>query len=92
MARELKQKKRIEFSLLAPDAQTVALVADFTAWEQNAANLKKQKNGRWKTTVHLEPGTYQYRYLVDGRWQDDPECVQRVVNPFGGENCVKVVD
>jgi hypothetical protein len=25
---------------------------------------------------------------VDGEWRDDPNCTERVPNPFGSENCV----
>jgi 1,4-alpha-glucan branching enzyme len=92
MAKGKTQKKRVEFSLLAPDAQTVALAGDFTGWEQNPVNLAKMKTGRWKTTVALDAGTYRYRFLVNGQWQDDPECTARVANPFGGEDCVKTVE
>ena len=68
------------------------LAGDFTGWEQNPAPLKKQKSGLWKTTVPLEPGSHEYRFVVDGEWRDDPECFMRVKNPFGVENCVRMVD
>ena len=38
----------------------------------------------------LEPGTYEYRYLVDGDWTNAPEA-EEVENPFGGKNCVERV-
>jgi len=42
----------------------------------------------WKKTISLPPGRYEYRLLVDGQWQDDPQCPLRQPNQFGGENCV----
>jgi len=36
----------------------------------------------------LTPGRYEYRFLVDGQWRNDPECAECVANPFGSENCV----
>ncbi len=84
-------KKRQTFSLEQPEAATVQLVGDFSDWDKNPINLKKQKNGLWKTTVSLEPGTYQYRFMVDGRWRDDPACPARVPNPYGEMNCVREV-
>jgi hypothetical protein len=45
----------------------------------------------WSKTLSLDPGSYQYRLLVDGQWQDDPQCLQRVPNTYGTENCVRVV-
>src|SRR3954453_18575346 len=66
-ARGSKTKKET-FSFNDAEAQSVSLVGDFTDWEQNAIPLKKGKNGAWKATVSLEPGVYEYRFLVDGEW------------------------
>ena len=68
------------------------LAADFTGWESSPLSLKKLKSGLWKTTVALAAGTYQYRFLVDGQWRDDPTCAARVPNPFGEENCVRLIE
>ena len=87
-----QKKKKESFSYLAPEAQNVMLAGDFTSWQQNPVPLKKQKSGTWKTTVSLEPGAHEYRFLVDGEWRDDPGCSMRVKNPFGVENCVRVVE
>lgn len=86
MAKIFKQKTT--FSLFAPDAQSVQLAGDFTSWEQSPVTLRKQPDGVWKTTVKLPPGTYEYRLLVDGQWQDDPQCPTRIPNPFGTQNCL----
>ncbi len=80
------------FSFTAPEAQTVQLAGDFTDWELSPLSLKKLKNGLWKTTVALEVGSYQYRFLVDGQWRDDPDCAARVPNSFGAENCVRQIE
>ena len=84
-------RKRVAFTLFEPQAQDVSLVGDFTSWEGEPLNLKKQKSGVWKATVSLSPGTYEYRYLVDGQWRDDPECQDRRWNSFGSQNCVRTV-
>ena len=79
------------FSFNDPMAMSVMLVGDFTHWQQNPISLKRQPNGRWQTTVTLAPGTYHYRFLVDGEWRDDPECTLHVPNPYGAQNAVLVV-
>ncbi len=84
-------KKRIAFTLQQPDASTVLLAGDFSQWTDKAIPLKRAQDGLWKATVSLEPGRYEYRFLVDGQWQDDPNCQARVQNAFGGENCVREV-
>jgi 1,4-alpha-glucan branching enzyme len=54
--------------------------------------MKKDKKGIWKATVSLAPGRYQYRFLIDGRWENDPACSDFVSNDFGTTNCVRIVD
>ena len=79
------------FAISAPDASVVQLVGDFTQWQQSPINLHKGMDGVWRTTVDLEPGTHHYRFLVDGQWHDDPECVLRAPNPYGGVNMTRRV-
>jgi 1,4-alpha-glucan branching enzyme len=89
-ARASKTKKET-FSYTDANAQTVSLVGDFTDWERSAIPMKKGKNGTWKATVTLSPGAYEYRFLVDGEWQNDQECPNRRQNGFGAENCIREV-
>ena len=79
------------FSFNAPAAMSVMLVGDFTHWQEKPISLKQERNGVWKTTVPLAPGTYHYRFLVDGEWRDDPECTLRVPNPYGAQDSVRMV-
>jgi 1,4-alpha-glucan branching enzyme len=79
------------FSFTAPAARSVQLVGDFTHWQERPINLHKAPNGIWRTTVELEPGAHHYRFLVDGQWQDDPECALHVPNPFGSRDAVRQV-
>lgn len=72
-------------------AKEVLLAGDFSEWAEAAISLHKGPKDEWRTTLELEPGEYQYRLLVDGEWQNDPQAVKRVSNAFGSENCVFVV-
>ena len=89
MAKDLSKKET--FQIIEPDAEEVYLVGDFTDWQRSPILLKRQNDGIWKTTVPLQPGEYQYRFLVDGEWRDDAKCGTRAPNPFGGQNCVRTV-
>ena len=91
-SKQMAAKQKVTFSYVAPAAQSVMLAGDFTGWKQAPISLKKDKNGVWKKTVSLPPGKYEYRLLVDGQWQDDPQCPTRQPNQFGGQNCVCIVD
>jgi len=79
------------FSFKAPGAASVMLVGDFTHWQKNPINLRKEPDGIWRVTIPLAPGEHHYRFLVDGEWRDDPECPVRVPNPFGSQDSVAVV-
>jgi 1,4-alpha-glucan branching enzyme len=81
-------KRKVTFSCVAPAAQTVLLAGCFTNWDQEPIKLNRQKSGLWKTTISLASGTYRYRFLVDGEWQDDPARNQRESNSYGTQNCV----
>ncbi len=83
--------KRITFKLIAPDAQCVLLAGDFNSWDPEMHPLKKSSKGLWKKMVSLSPGRYEYRFVVDGQWQNDPECPTCSPNPFGGNNCVIIL-
>jgi 1,4-alpha-glucan branching enzyme len=86
------QTKNIQFEFLAPAAQAVYLAGNFNNWDANAHPMKKDKNGIWKTALSLKPGRYEYRFLVDGNWENDPSCCDCVPNEFGSRNCVRIVE
>ena len=60
--------------------QSVHVVGDFNEWSKTANRLHdKDGDGIWETTISLEPGEYQYRFLInDLIWIKDPE------NPLWG--------
>lgn len=77
--------------LSAPAAANVALAGDFTTWELNPKPMKKSKDGCWKVTMNLAPGRYEYKFIVDGQWVEDPTAPERALDPYGGFNSVQVV-
>ena len=86
------QVRKTEFSLSAPQAQSVFLAGNFNQWDPSSHPLKKDKKGIWKTLLALNPGQYEYRFFVDGEWQNDPNCSSFVENPFGTSNSSKIVE
>ena len=83
--------KNVGFTLFAPEAQAASLAGDFNGWDVNSLPLKKDRQGTWEASVDLQPGRYEYRFWVNGEWHDDPHAQERVSNPFGGYNSIKVV-
>jgi len=80
------QKGRITFKLQAPGAKEAILVGDFNSWDVKKHKMKRDNKGRWSKIVTLTPGRYEYKFLVDGEWQNDPENEQVVPNSFGTLN------
>jgi len=73
-------RQKVTFLFRAPVAQSVLIVGDFTDWQANPLEMTKQKDGTWKKVVSLPAGRYEYKLLVDGNWEDDPECPIRQPN------------
>jgi len=91
ISKEKTKKRRVIFSLEAADAQKVILGGDFNQWNANAHPMKKDESGVWKRVLMLEPGRYEYKFLVDGQWRNDPNNDQTCANCFGTHNNVLVI-
>jgi len=81
--------KTVRFSLNAPGAREVMLAGDFTDWGAQARKMRcvTRKSGTFAARVELAPGTYEYKFIVDGEWVEDPKA-ESVANPFGTNNSV----
>ena len=86
-----KGTAKVLFEFYAPEAQKVQVAGSFNEWNPSKTPLKKERDGKWKATLELPPGRYEYRYWVDGDWQNDQRPVECAPNPFGSWNCILVV-
>jgi 5'-AMP-activated protein kinase regulatory beta subunit len=85
-------QKRICLEVYAPEAQLVFVAGSFNGWQPSAMPLHKQAGDRWVVELMLDPGKYEYRFVVDGEWTDDPLSSAYVSNPFDGLNSVLLVE
>lgn len=85
-------ERKVTFEFPALEAREVSLAGDFNGWDIHATLMKKDKKGIWKATVPLPAGRYEYRFLADGKWENDPACSSCVPNMHGSRNCVRMVD
>ncbi len=76
-------------------ASDVRIAGDFNGWipDKGVRSLieTEGQNRVWTKILQLPPGTYQYRYVVDGQWREDPDNPQVVSSTSGGRNSVLVV-
>jgi len=77
------------FVTLYPRADQVFIAGDFNGWQPEHTPMQKVGNsGVWQTKIQLPQGTYRYRLVVDGQWQQDPYNEHTEPNPFGDLNSV----
>lgn len=76
-------------------ARDVRIAGDFNGWVPDRgvlSHIDSDGGARtWTKILALEPGTYEYRYVVDGEWQPDPENPDAVLGPGGARHSVLVV-
>ena len=58
------------FKYTGPDARTVGVAGEFSNWSE--LPMVKDDSGTWSRTVHLKPGYYGYKFIVNGEWVLDP--------------------
>ena len=77
------------FSFYAPNASVVYLAGEFNNWAPTKDAMKKSADGMWTIEYPLKPGTYQYKFVVDGKdWKYDPKNPEKVDDNYGGFNSV----
>jgi chromosome partitioning protein len=79
------------FKIEAPRARRVAVMGDFNSWGEPIDLNDDDDDGVWTAIARLDPGTYQYKFMVDDIWQPDPGNPIEVDDAHGGRNSIVVV-
>ena len=82
------EEQEIAFTYCAPTAKVVQVAGTFNDWRPEVNPLEHKGSGEWAARLMLKSGQYEYRFVVDGVWADDPQAQQRSSNPHGGLNSV----
>jgi anti-sigma factor RsiW len=70
-------------------AKTVHVAGDFNAWNPERTPLEQVSDDAWAVTLALQPGRYEYMFVVDGRqWIVDPFATEQNDDGFGSRNAV----
>jgi len=75
-------------------AEKVSVAGSFNGWDKNANPMIKE-NGLWTLVLILNPGEYQYKFVVTENgneyWVNDPSNSNVVDDGYGGKNSKLVV-
>jgi hypothetical protein len=79
----------VRLIVLQPDAMTVEIAGDFNGWDPRRTPLEQLSGGAWSVTIPLQPGRYEYMFVVDGHeWVGDPLAAEQNDDGFGSRNAV----
>jgi chromosome partitioning protein len=79
----LPRLSEVVLSVFAPEAKEVYVAGDFNNWITDNKSLMERHNGNWIKKINLRNGTYHYRFVIDGKWSEDPENSHKEINPYG---------
>ncbi len=83
MKEQLPKFTAVVVSLSAPQAKEVYIAGDFNNWKLDENSRMQTLNGTWRKTINLKSGRYHYRFVIDGKWVDDPNNPNKEMNPYG---------
>lgn len=88
-----QSRSGVLFSVKLPGVHDVKLAGDFNGWvpDRNVLSLKED-GGIWRKFVFLAPGSYQYKFVIDDEWREDPHNGLSVRDSLGGQSSVVVVE
>ena len=76
---------KVTFSVEAKEANAASVVGDFNNWNPSEGELSKLKNGTFKGVFDLpKDASYEFKYLVDGAYINEPEADSFKWNDFAG--------
>ena len=82
----------VVFTIHGEKGRAVYLAGEFNNWDPTAKKMAyKARSGVYTAKIKLAPGSYQYKFVIDGTWCADPENVNAVPNGHGTFNSVVTV-
>ena len=83
----------VSLSFTGRSPEEVLLAGDFNGWVPDAGvQLERESQGRWRKVVNVGPGTYQYKFILNGQWVSDPRNPHQIANTLGGRNSLIRID
>jgi len=75
---------------LKTDANRVVLTGDFLNWSEKGIVMTREGDV-FRAKVKVLPGIHQYKFIVDGKWIEDPSNPLKTPDGYGGFNSVFIL-
>lgn len=85
-------RQHVVLRLFGYASRNVQIAGDFNGWTPDRDVITRIVGEDVEKILTLAPGEYQYRYIVDGVWQEDPSNPDQLPNDSGGFNSVLQVE
>lgn len=70
-------------------ADQIFVSGSFNDWNEAALPMRQDRDGVWRARIELPAGKrYEFRYLIDGRWQTDYHADGFADNQYGSHNSI----
>ncbi len=81
LAQPVVQRGEVRFVYPPGEEERVNLIGDFNGWSRESQPMKKEGDTVWAISIELPPGTYQYKFFVNGTtYEIDPANPAKVAN------------
>jgi len=84
-----RKEQAVRFEIRAPQDSKVYIAGTFNKWNPTSHPLEyRPEKCAFRAYLLLKEGTYEYKFVVDGVWQEDEKCTERVIDENGNVNSV----
>ena len=85
-----KNEVLAKFQIQAEARSEIYVAGSFNNWDDKANKLRKSKD-KYATSIVLQKGSYEYKFVINGVWCVDPNCDDWQPNSMGTINSIITV-
>ncbi len=85
-----KNEVLVKFQIQAEAGNEIYVAGSFNNWDDKANKLRKSKD-KYATSIVLQKGSYEYKFVINGVWCVDPNCDDWQPNSMGTINSIITV-
>ena len=84
-----RKVKKVSFELAVEPGSEVFVAGSFNDWDPRQHRMHDNPgSGHCKITLALPRGRHEYKFVVNGEWREDPNCLESAPNSVGSLNSV----